>query len=335
MRSTDRTSTRIAVRGIRAMGVCVAVALAVAASTPARAAYPEKPIRFVVPYGSGGPSDTLSRLVGKGLTKNLGHTVVIDLRPGASTIIGTEIAARALPDGYTILTVSTTHTMNPALFRKLPYDPVKDFTPVTMMAATPFVLCVHPSVPARTVPELVALAKAKPGGLAYASGGTGSSLHLTAELFNGLAQVKMVHVPYKGAGPAFIDLVSGQVQLLFSSSVSSLPYVKGGRVRALAVTSLARSAAAPDVPTVAESGFPGFESSSWFGVLAPARTPVAIVSRLQREIATVLREPENNDVLLGLGAEPGGMPAAEFGAYFASEIVKWGKVVRDAGIRPD
>ncbi len=299
------------------------------------AAYPDKPIRFVVPYSPGGPSDTLARLTGKGLAKNLGQTVVIDLRPGASTIIGTEIVAKAPPDGYTILTVSTTHTVNPALFKKLPYEPVKDFAPVTMMAATPFVLCINPAVSANSVAELVALAKSKPGGLAFASGGNGSSLHLTAELFNSIAHLKMVHVPYKGAGPAFIDLVAGQVQVLFSSSVSSLPYVKSGRVRALAFTSLKRNAAAPNIPTVAESGFPGFESSSWFGVLAPAKTPPAIVLRLQQEIAATLKTPEVADTLASLGAEPGGMPSAEFGAYFKAETVKWGKVVREAGIVPD
>ena len=204
-----------------------------------------------------------------------------------------------------------------------------------MMAATPFVLCINPAVSANSVAELVALAKSKPGGLAFASGGNGSSLHLTAELFNSIAHLKMVHVPYKGAGPAFIDLVAGQVQVLFSSSVSSLPYVKSGRVRALAFTSLKRNAAAPNIPTVAESGFPGFESSSWFGVLAPAKTPPAIVLRLQQEIAATLKTPEVADTLASLGAEPGGMPSAEFGAYFKAETVKWGKVVREAGIVPD
>jgi tripartite-type tricarboxylate transporter receptor subunit TctC len=300
-----------------------------------RAAYPERPVRFVVPYSPGGPSDTLARLVGKGLTGLLGQSFVIDVRPGASTIVGTEIVARAPADGYTIVTVSTTHTVNPALFAKLPYDPVRAFAPVTMMAATPFVLCVHPAVAATTVAELVALAKTRPGALAYASGGSGSSLHLTAEYFNGRAGVKMLHVPYKGAGPAFIDLVAGQVQLLFSSSVSSIPYVKSGRVRALAVTSLKRSAAVPNLPTVAESGYPGFESSSWFGVLAPAGTPAAIVTRLQEGTAAVLRSPDVAETLAGLGAEPGGMPSAEFGRYFRDEMHKWGNVVRAAGIRPD
>ena len=299
------------------------------------AAYPEKPIRFVVPYGAGGPGDAVARLVGTGLAKRLGQSVVIDGRPGASTIVGTEIVAKAPPDGYSILTISTTHAVNPAIYKKLPYDPIRDFAPVTLMVATPFVLCVNPKVPANSVRELVALAKTKPQGLAYGSGGTGSSLHLTAELFSSQAGIRMLHVPYKGAGPAFIDLIGGQVQIVFSSTVSSLPHVKSGQVRALAVTSLKRASAAPDVPTLAESGFPGFESSSWFGVLAPAKTPAEIVLKLQQEIAEVLKTPEVREVLTNLGAEPSGMSPDEFGKYFRAEIAKWGKVVRDANIVAD
>ena len=299
------------------------------------AAYPEKPIRFVVPYGAGGPGDAVARLVGTGLAKRLGQSVVIDGRPGASTIVGTEIVAKAPPDGYSILTISTTHAVNPAIYKKLPYDPVRDFAPVTLMVATPFVLCVNPKVPANSVRELIALAKTKPQGLAYGSGGTGSSLHLTAELFSSQAGIRMLHVPYKGAGPAFIDLIGGQVQIVFSSTVSSLPHVKSGQVRALAVTSLKRASAAPDVPTLAESGFPGFESSSWFGVLAPAKTPAEIVLKLQQEIAQVLKTPEVREVLTNLGAEPSGMSPDEFGKYFRAEIAKWGKVVRDANIVAD
>lgn len=298
----------------------------------ANSAYPDKPIRFVVPYGPGGPGDAVSRLVGAGINKRLKQPVVIDLRPGASTIVGTEIVAKAPPDGYSILTISTTHAVNPGLYKKLPYDPIRDFAPVTLMVATPFMLCVNPKVPANSVKDLVALAKAKPGALAFGSGGTGSSLHLTAELFNSQAGIRMLHVPYKGAGPAFIDLISGQVQVVFSSTVSSLPHVRSGQVRALAVTSLQRVSAAPDVPTLAESGFPGFESSSWFGVLAPAKTPSAIVQKLQETIADVLKSPEVREAFIGLGGESSGMPSAEFGRYFKAEITKWGKVVRDANI---
>lgn len=298
----------------------------------ANAAYPERPIRFVVPYSPGGPGDTVTRVVGAGLSKRLGQPVVIDIRPGASTIVGTEIVARAPADGYSILTISTTHAVNPALYKKLPYDPVRDFAPVTLMVSTPFMLCVNPKLPANSVGDLVALAKAKPGGVAYGSGGTGSSLHLTTELFNSRAGIRMLHVPYKGAGPAFVDLASGQVQVVFSSTVSSLPHVKAGRARVLAVTSLKRSAAAPDVPTLAESGFPGFESSSWFGVLAPAKTPSGIVRTLQQEIAQSLKTPEVGEILAALGGEAGGMSPDEFGKYFRAEMTKWGKVVRDAKV---
>ena len=301
----------------------------------AHAAYPERPIRFVVPYGAGGPGDTVARVVGAGLSKRLGQPVVLDIRPGASTIVGTEIVARAPADGYSILTISTTHAVNPALYKKLPYDPLRDFAPVTLMASTPFMLCVNPKVAANSVRDLVTLAKAKPEGLAYGSGGTGSSLHLTAELFSSRAGIRMLHVPYKGAGPAFIDLISGQVQVVFSSTVSSLPHMKSGRVRVLAVTSVRRTAAAPDVPTLAETGFPGFESSSWFGVLAPARTPSAIVLKLQEEIAATLKTPEVGEVLVGLGGDPGGMSPEEFGKYFRAEVAKWAKVVRDAKITPE
>jgi tripartite-type tricarboxylate transporter receptor subunit TctC len=312
--------------------IAIALTCQVLSMSGAGAAYPERPIRFVVPYGAGGPGDTVARVVGTGLSKKLGQPVVIDIRPGASTIVGTEIVARAPGDGYSILTISTTHAVNPALYKKLPYDPVRDFAPVTLMAATPFMLCVNPKLSANSVRDLVSLAKAKPGAVAYGSGGTGSSLHLTAELFSGRAGIQMLHVPYKGAGPAFIDLISGQVQVVFSSTVSSLPHMKSGRVRVLAVTSLKRSPAAPDVPTLAESGFPGFESSSWFGVLAPAKTPRAIVLKLQQEIAETLRTAEVHEVLAGLGADAGGMSPEDFGKYFAAEIAKWGKVVRDAKI---
>ena len=312
--------------------IVVALTFQVLSMSAAGAAYPERPIRFVVPYGAGGPGDTVARVVGTGLSKRLGQPVVIDIRPGASTIVGTEIVARAPGDGYTILTISTTHAVNPALYKKLPYDPVRDFATVTLMAATPFMLCVNPKLSANSVRDLVTLAKAKPGALAYGSGGTGSSLHLTAELFSSRAGIQMLHVPYKGAGPAFIDLISGQVQVVFSSTVSSLPHMKSGRVRVLAVTSVQRSPAASDVPTLAESGFPGFESSSWFGVLAPAKTPPAIVVKLQQEIAETLKTPEVNEVLAGLGANPGGISPDDFGKYFQAEIAKWGKVVRDAKI---
>jgi len=300
-----------------------------AASAPA---YPNKPIRFIVPFGAGGPGDALGRMVGKKLTESLGQSVVIDNRAGATTIIGTELAAQSPPDGYTLLLISTTHAVNQTLFAKLPYDPVRDFTPVTMVAATPFMLVVHPSVAAKTVPELVALARSKPGQLTYGSSGNGSSIHLTTELLNMAAKVQMIHVPYKGSGPAFIDLIGGQINVLFSSTVSSLPHVKNGKVRGIALTSAKRAAVLPDIPTLAEY-YPGLESSSWFGMVVPAKTPTPIVERLLAETRAGLKSPDVHQTLVSQGAEPGGNAPAEFGAYFASEIRKWGGVVKAAGIR--
>lgn len=295
-------------------------------------AYPTKPIRFIVPYGPGGPGDTIGRMIGRKLTESFGQPVVIDNRSGATTIIGTEMAARSPPDGYTLLLISTTHAVNPSLFQKLPYDPIRDFTGVTLITATPFMLVVHPSVNAKSVAELVALARAKPRELNYGSSGNGSSIHLTTELLSAAAKIEMTHVPYKGSGPAFIDLIGGQINLLFSSTVSSLPHVKSGKLRGLAITSLKRAPALPNVPTIAET-YPGFESSSWFGLLVPAKTPRPIVERLLAETRAALRAPDVNQALVSQGAEPGGSSPSEFAAYFQSEIRKWGGVVKASGIK--
>lgn len=308
--------------------------LAILHGSAAAQSYPSKPIRFIVPYGVGGPGDTIGRLIGKQLTESLGQPVVIDNRSGATTIIGTELTAKAPPDGYTLLLISTTHAVNPGLFQKLPYDPIKDFAPVTLIVSTPFMLSVHPSVAASSVSELVALARSNPRLLNYGSSGTGSSIHLTTELLKAAAKIEMTHVPYKGSGPAFIDLMGGQIQVLFSSTVSTLPHVKSGKVRGLAVTSLKRAQALPDVPTVAES-YPGFESSSWFGMLVPAKTPKLVIDRLLAETRAALKAPDVNQALLSQGAEPGGQAPAEFAAYFQSEIKKWAGVIKGAGIRLD
>lgn len=311
----------------------VAAALAtMTAHSAAAPAYPTKPVRFIVPFGVGGPGDAIGRMIGKKLTESLGQSVVIDNRAGATTIIGTEMAAQSVPDGHTLLLISTTHAVNQTLFPKLPYDPLRDFSPITLVTATPFMLVVHPSVAAKTVPELIALAQAKPGQLSYGSSGNGSSIHLTTELLNMAAKTTMIHVPYKGSGPAFIDLIGGQINLLFSSTVSSLPHVKTGKVRGLAVTSAKRAAALPSVPAVAEY-YPGFESSSWFGLLVPAKTPKPVVDRLLADTRAALKSPEVNQNLVSQGAEPGGNSPAEFGAFFAGEIRKWGTVVRAAGIK--
>ena len=297
-------------------------------------AYPHKPIRFIVPFGAGGPGDAIGRMIGRPLTESLGQPVVIDNRSGATTIIGTEIAAKSPPDGHTILLISTTHAVNPSLFQKLPYDPIKDFAPVTLITTTPFMLGIHPSVAASSVSEFVAIARSKPGSLNYGSSGAGSSIHLTTELLKSAANIQMTHVPYKGSGPAFIELIAGQIQMLFSSTVSSMPHVKSGKVRGLAITSLKRASALPEIPTIAES-YPGFESSSWFGMLVPARTPKPVIDRLLADTRAALNSPNVNQALLSQGAEPGGQSPAEFGAYFQSEIKKWARVIKSAGIKLD
>ncbi len=308
-----------------------ALVLALSATAHAQS-YPSKPIRFVVPFGVGGPGDAIGRLIGKELAERMGQPVVVDNRAGATTIIGTETVARSPADGYTLLLISTTHSVNPSLYKKLPYDPIKDFAPVTLVTSTPFMLGLNPSVPANTVPELVALARSKPRGLNYGSSGNGSSIHLTSELLANAAKIQMTHVPYKGSGPAFIDLISGQIQLLFSSTVSTLPHVKNGKVRGIAVTSAKRAQALPEIPTVAET-YPGFESSSWFGMLVPARTPQPVIDRLLAETRAALKQPNVHQALVGQGAEPGGQSPAEFSTYFQSEIRKWASVIKQAGIK--
>ena len=296
--------------------------------------YPTKPVRLIVPFGAGGPGDAIGRMIGKQLTESFGQPVVIDNRSGATTIIGTEIAAKSPPDGHTLLLISTTHAVNPSLFKKLPYDPIKDFAPITLITATPFMLGVHPSVPTSSVAELIALARNKPGTLNYGSSGAGSSIHLTTELLKAAANIQLTHVPYKGSGPAFIDLIGGQIQLLFSSTVSTLPHVKSGKVRGLAITSLKRAVALPDIPTIAET-YAGFESSSWFGLLTPAKTPPTVIDRLLKDTRTALKSNEVNQALRSQGAEPGGLSSAEFGTYFQAEIKKWAGVVKSAGIQLD
>ncbi len=321
-------------QGVRLAVVVGAILAAIIPHVSAAQSYPHKPVRLIVPFGPGGPGDTVGRMISKKLTESLGQSVVVDNRSGATTIIGTELAAKSAPDGYTLLLISTTHAVNPSLFKKLPYDPIKDFAPVTLITSTPFMLVIHPSVAASSVSELVALARSRPGQLNYGSSGNGSSIHLTTELLKTAAKIEMAHVPYKGSGPAFIDLIGGQVQLLFSSTVSSLPHVKSGKVRGLAITSLKRAPSLPTIPTIAES-YPGFESSSWFGMLVPAMTPKPIIERLLADTRTALKSSEVSHALTSQGAEPGGSPPAEFAAYFQSEIKKWARVIDSAAIKLD
>jgi len=298
--------------------------------------YPSKPIRYVVPFPAGGPLDLVARALGQALNRSWGQPVIVDNRPGAGGNIGAEAVAHAPADGYTILMGAvSTHAINVTLYSKLPYDPVKDFAPVTLITSVPNVLVVHPAVPARTVGELIAAAKARPGQLNFASGSTGSAGHLAGELFKVMAGVDMTHIPYKGAAPAVVDLLAGHVSLMFDNLASALPHVKAGRGRALAVTTLKRSPFLPGLPTVSESGLRGFDIGTWFGVFAPAGTPPEIVTRLNGEIARILVTPDMRERLATLGAEPmPGEPAA-LASFVKSEIAKYAQVIRSSGAKVD
>jgi len=321
---------------------CLAVVCGVVASFGVQAQlaagtdYPARPIRILVPSTPGGSVDMLARTVGNHLAERWGQSVVIDNRSGAGGTIAGELAARAAPDGYTLMmgTIAATAT-NVSLVRKLPYDPLRDFAPITLVAEQPLMLMVHPSVPVRSVEELIQLARAKPGQLTFASAGNGTGGHLSAELFRMMTGVDMVHVPYKGIAPALTDTISGQVTMSFSSLISGAPHVKIGRLRALAVTSARRSAAMPEVPTLAEAGVKGYASSTWYGLLAPRGTPRAIVLRLNTEVVALLKRPDVRERLLADGAEPIGNTPEEFGAFIKAEIERWAKVIRAAGIRAD
>ena len=297
--------------------------------------YPSRPIRFLVGFAPGGFTDVMARAIAGTLTENWGQQVVVDNRPGASTTIATDLAAKAAPDGYTLLMMTDNFVTNPSLFRKLPYDSEKDFAPITLAALAPFLLVVHPTVPAHSVKELVTVARSRPSQLNYGSGGIGAPGHLSGELFNTLAGVKMTHVPYKGAAPALVDLVSGQIQVYFGNLPVTIPHAKAGRVRALAVTSARRSAIAPELPTVAEAGVPGFELTPWYGVMTGAGTPGNVLAKLNREIVKILQEPAMRERISNLGGDPAAMTQEQFAAFLRSEAVKWGKLVRDSGAQAE
>ena len=306
------------------------------AATAHAQGYPTKPIRFVVGFTAGGASDITSRIIGQKLTEHLGQPVIIDNRAGASGTIAGGIVAKAPADGYTLLSGATSIlAINPAIYAKLDYDPLRDFVPVSQTASMPQLLVVHPSVKATTLKELIALAKAKPGELNYSSSGTGSSSHLAMELLKYMTGINVVHVPFKGSGQAMPNLLAGQVQLVFDPMPSSLPHVKSGRLRAIAISTATRSPAVPELPTVAESGVPGYESSLWYGVLLPAHTAPAIVARLNQTINAILRETDVGERFAGLGADPRGGTSAEFRQYIRAEVIKWGKVIKAIGIRAD
>lgn len=316
-----------------------AVLAAVAAPALAQgtaAGYPSKSLRLIVPFPPGGGNDILARTLGQRLAEVVSQQVVVDNRGGAGGALGATIAANATPDGYTLFLGSVGNlAQNPALKPNLPYNPVRDFAPAALVATSSFILAVHPSVQAKSVQELIALAKASPGKLTYASAGTGSSLHMAGELFKHATATDMLHVPYKGTGPAMADLVSGRVQLIFSTMPPALPQIKSGKLRALGVTTAKRAAAAPEVPTIAESGVKGFNVANWQGVLAPAQTPAAIVKKLNQHILAALRLPGMTEALAAQGLEPAGGKPEEFGALIKSEIAKYTQVVKAAKITVD
>jgi len=318
----------------------IAVALAATAipfAAPAYAqAWPSKPITYVVPFPPGGTTDVLARIIAQKLGPALGTTIVIENKPGAGGNVGSEFVAKAAPDGYTIMggTISS-HSINVSLYPKLPHDPVKSFAPITLIGSNPNILVVNAASPFRSLQDITAALKAKPGSLSYASAGNGTSQHLSAELYKFMAGVDMVHIPYKGSGPAIQDVMGGQVPMMFDTSVVAGPHIESGRLRALAVTSAKRSAAFPNVPTVAEQGVPGYDVVSWQGVFAPAGTPQPIIDRLYTEIAKILKEPEVQERFAKLGLDPSGMPPADFAAFQKAEIEKWAKVIKAANIRID
>ena len=295
--------------------------------------YPDKPIRFIVPFAPGGGNDMIARLVGGKLTESWGQQVVVDNRPGAGGNIAAEIAARSTPDGYTIFLFNSTNAIAPSLFKKVPFDPIKDFEPVILIATSPFALVVHPSTPAKSVKDLIALAKAKPGTLTYASGGNGSSTHLAAEEFKQLAGINMIHVPYKGGGPALIDVIGGRVTTYFASIPPSLPHIKAGRLRALGITSKQRSSLLPDLPTISEGALPGFESGASYGIVAPANTPKAIVQKMNTDVAGLLAMPEVSARLKNQGLQIAPGSPQDFARFIKAEIAQWARVIKASGAR--
>lgn len=325
------SATAIAAALIAAFGMSAFHAPEVSAQ-----AWPTKPLRWIVPFPPGGGNDTVARAVGQRLAESLGQGVAIDNRPGAGGTIGADLAARAPADGYTLFLAGVaSHGINPALGGKLPYDPLRDFTAVSLLATAPLILVVHPSLPVKSVKEVIGLARARPGALNFSSNGRGSSSHMAAELFGSLAQVKMVHVPYKGFAPALADLLGGRVEVMFSSIVAILPHVNAGKVRGLATTGATRSPATPTLPTVAEAGVKGYETASWYGVVAPAGTPAAIVERLATEMGRIVRLPAMREQLLADGAIPVGSTPQAFDAHIKTELARWSKLVREAKLQSE
>jgi tripartite-type tricarboxylate transporter receptor subunit TctC len=310
------------------------MAVAVAGTTCAfAAAYPDKPVRMVVPFPPGGGTDVVARAIALKLTEQWGQSVVVDNRPGAASMVGTEMLARAVPDGYTLGFVSMSHTINPSIYKKLPFDPIADFSPVALAATAPNVLVVNPGVGAKSVAELVQIAKARPGKLNFPSSGNGGVSHLSMEMFRYAAGIDIVHVPYRGAGPALTALLANETQLMMATTPVALPQMKAGRLIALATTGLKRSSLAPEIPTVAEAGYPGFEADTWYGMLAPAKVPPALVNQANAAVTKMLTQADFKERLAHEGAQPAGGTPAQFAAHIKSEIEKWAKIVRMAKVK--
>lgn len=313
---------------------CVAVCAAASGLATAQD-YPNKPVKLVVPYPPGGPTDIVARVVAQKLQEQMGQPFVIDNKPGAGANTGAEAVARSAPDGYTLLVATTAHAINPSLFSKLTYQLLKDLTPVSQLTSGPLVIVANPALPAQNIQELIALAKGKSGGLNFGSSGNGQSTHLSAELFSAMAGVKMSHVPYKGSAPALTDVMAGQTDLMFDTMLSALPHVKAGKLKALAVTSSQRSPVAPNIPTVAESGLPGYEAIAWNGILAPAGTPKEVIARLNTELRKVLENPDVRQRFEAQGFAASWNSPTDFGNFLQAEVGKWAKVVQVSGAKVD
>jgi tripartite-type tricarboxylate transporter receptor subunit TctC len=305
------------------------------ASTGSGQTYPTKPVRLVVPFPAGGPTDITARIISPKVSAALGHNLIIDNRGGGSSIIGSDLVAKSPPDGYTLLICTVTNAINVSLIPKIPYDMSRDFEPVAQLFITTSILTAHPSLPVKSVKELIALAKARPGQLTYGSAGNGSPSHLAGELLKTMTGITLLHVPYKGGGPAAVEQVAGQVQLAFLSAPAVVPFIKNGRLRALGVTNAKRSLVFPDLPTIAEAGLPGYESEGWSGIFAPAKTPAAVVQRLYSEFAAALRDNDIRTKLIAAGVEPALTSGEELGKKVRDEIARWGKVVKASGMKID
>lgn len=322
----------------RRRGVCAgigAIIVGIVCSSACAQGYPTRPIRLIVPYAAGGNADILGRVLGQRLSENIGQQVVIDNRPGANNMIGTELAAKAAPDGYTILIVANSHVNNPSLVKHLPYDTLRDLAPVSMVGFTPLLLVAHPSLPVKNVKELIAFAKARPGQLNFSSSGNGSPANLAGALLNYMTGINLVHIAYRGTAQATTDVLAGHVQLAFPGMTSVLPYVKSGKLKALGITGLQRSPLVPDLPTVAEAGVPGYQASLWNGILVPGATPKPIIAKLNAEIVRVLSAPETRERFSSMGADVAYGTPEEFRAFIESEMTKWARIIREAGIHVD